>query len=241
MTSDAVATSTQFHRTDMCNVALSVPGWLLEEKYGDGAGRVNYKAFQAAIDGSFTPAGLEQHPTASFSGSFVPASTMPSLAGDEEAQVEAILDRIAEYIRTRKVLARPAFVEHEQDQNSVMIIHHVTATQFASTLTRLASRRCSPDPGRGEAGRGVRRRERRLARVLGRVDVRRGPDHESLPSSRQQDAFDGPEPTDAALIAKSRPVPRERLRVHSSEDFDKLRATSRTRSSAPVCPWPWRR
>ncbi len=228
----------------MCNVALSVPEVaLLEEKYGDGAGRMDYKAFQAAIDGSFTPAGLEQNPTMTFGGSYVPTTTVPALSAGEEAQVQGVLDRIAEYIRTRKVLARPAFVEHEQDQNSVMIIHHVTATQFASTLTRLnITPLLSLTPAEvalvskkyDDRGDGTVNWASFLDRVdsFG-VDPITGPP-KPFPSKREMpDAFDmrdstAPSAQVADLIAKIATECRvNAIRVHSFfEDFDKLRANS---------------
>ena len=238
-------TTPQFHRTlDMCNVALSTEEVkLLEEKYGDGAGRVNYKAFQTAIDGAFTPAGMEQHPTTSFGGSFVPTTSLPALGAGEEAQAQGILDRIAEYIDTRKVLARPAFVEHEQDQNSVMIIHHVTGTQFASVLTWLnITPLLSLTPAEvkliakkyDDRGDGTVNWHLFLERVdsFG-VDPITGPP-KPFPTKREMpDVYDMRDPTQpsaqvAELIGKIATECRTNaIRVHSFfEDFDKLRANS---------------
>ena len=238
-------TTTQFHRTlDMCNVALSVPEvTALEEKYGDGAGRVNYKAFQATIDSSFTPAGLEQNPTSNFGGSFVPTVTMPVLAAADADQAEGVLDRIAQYIDTRKVLARPAFVEMSEDQNSVMIVNHVTATQFAATLTRLnvtpllsltppeVKLVCTKYDDRGD---GTVNWAKFLDRVdsFG-VDPITGPP-KPFPSVRAQlDAYDMSDSTQpsaevAALMSKIATECRvNAIRVHDFfADFDKLRANS---------------
>ena len=238
-------TTSQFHRTlDMCNVELTdADVALLEAKYGSGDGRVNYKAFQTTIDESFTPSGLEQNPTAAIKKSFVPESTMPVLAAAEDVEVEAILDRIAEYIATRKVLARPAFVEHEQDQNSVMIINHVTAYQFAQTLSRLnVTSLLSLTPAQvklvgskyDDRGDGTVNWAEFLARVdsFG-VDPITGPP-KPFPSEREmEDVYDMADSTAAtaevqALVNKIALECRvNSIRVHDFfADFDKLRANS---------------
>jgi hypothetical protein len=75
--------------------------------------------------------------------SFVPAAPVAELSTGEEEQATAILAKVRSYVLTRKVLVRPAFEDHEANQNSVMIVQHVTAAQFAQ-VRRGHKRRAAP-------------------------------------------------------------------------------------------------
>jgi Ca2+-binding EF-hand superfamily protein len=137
----------QFARAlDLCQLELSSADiGLLAQKYQgtDQWGRVNYTEFAKCIDEVFVIEGLETMPSLTVSTGFglnrslSLGNTTAALSDADQDNVAAALDRLKEFVFTRKVLVKEFFRDNEHNQNSVMIAEHVTANQFANALMTL--------------------------------------------------------------------------------------------------------
>jgi len=61
-----------------------------------------------------------------------------ALKPDESAMAEAVLARMREHCRVRRVLVKPFFADAEYNRRSMRVVDHITKAQFGQVLSRLS-------------------------------------------------------------------------------------------------------
>jgi Ca2+-binding EF-hand superfamily protein len=105
-----------------------------------GALHVKWKAFVDDVNTIFTASGLERNPEQEVPAPVAPAPPKVSttrLSAEEDAELQALLNRFRFHVRTRRLLVKPFFLDLECSRRSMRVVDHVTSQQFMSCLGRL--------------------------------------------------------------------------------------------------------
>lgn len=104
--------------------------------------RINYRQFVLVVDDVFGKTDLEKMPTLSvhtFPEGLIPENrftSMPNrqLSSDDEQRLALILEQLTNSCKTKRILVKPFFDDACRNQNSPMLVNHVSTQQFKQAL-----------------------------------------------------------------------------------------------------------
>jgi len=103
-----------------------------------GQTHVQWKKFVKDVSDIFVATELEKNPVAA-SPPLIASLPRPKakLSPAEEQEAEAVLARMRQHCRVRRVLVKPFFADAEYNRRSMRVVDHITKAQFGQVLSRL--------------------------------------------------------------------------------------------------------
>lgn len=119
----------------------------------DQPGLVNYRNFCAAIDDVFGKTHLEktpsqvvpQYPDGLVDTARFTMKPSTKLAANNDGRLDSILEALAYHCRTKRIQVKPFFDDASRNQNSPLLVNHVSMQQFKQALKNHIAPDLSPE------------------------------------------------------------------------------------------------